>query len=509
MPSVQSLILTCLLAAASIPAGANTASAQTASTVVAQNSGMCLDVSGWKTQPGLSMEQWSCNGGANQSFTFSPVGDGSYQIHPQIDGLCLDAASNGWQVIQNTCGTAKSQHWTLLAARAGVYAVANAAGGCLNVSGNSTQNGGDIILWSCVGSSNEQFAIANLPSAGTAAAHVPSGITGSFTPLIDATFGTSRSDATVKSRADLDKLAYYWFEYGPSNTDPVYGAQAGAPDSCMGPQGNGTDGLYGNFRSRFMHCTPGSPWDRHVLATDRLTLKANCGLQDNNPGNCSDANVGGGMLRFITPFRPSAAHPIIVEMKGIMPKGKYSWPAFWINPGQQASRNANGTPGNIVSSGWPPEIDIFDEYGFNNTLPGHFLIMGDPSGGNDAAYASALCAPQGISICDLPLTPGGPTLPTTSVAQFNSWYASTNADLTAGWHVYGARIYPDHIDALLDGVVYRSRGYTWPASAPPMQLILSNQTAAKFNDLSGITDQGGVANGWDWAISYVRVWQQQ
>lgn len=470
--------------------------------MVAQNSGMCLDVNGWQTQPGLNMDQWTCSGNQNQNFIFSLQGNGTYIIQPQIDGLCLDTASNGWQVIQNTCNGSPTQQWTLQPTSSGPDAIVSSTGACLNVSGNSTQNGGNMILWSCVGSSNEQFAVAGV------APHVPDGLSGSFQPLIDATFGSSYPDSSIHSRSDLDNIAYYWFEYGPSNTDPPYWAQSAAPNNCMGPSGPGTDGLYGNFYSRFMHCTPGSPWDRHVLGTQYLTLKANCGLTDDNPSNCADGNIGGGMLRFIESFRPTADHPIIIEMKAMMPKGMYSWPAFWLNPGQQAPRNADDSPGNLISSAWPPEIDIFDEYGFNNTPPGHYLILATPTGGNDATYASSLCSSQRVSVCDLPLTPGGPTLPTTSVATFNSWYATTNADLTAGMHVYGARIYPDHVDALLDGVVYRSRGYSWPASSPPMQLIVSNQTGAKFNDLSGIVDQGGVPNGWDWNIAYVRVWQQ-
>ena len=345
-------------------------------------------------------------------------------------------------------------------------------------------------------------------TALASAAHVPTGIHGQFTPLIDATFGTTRSDATVKSRADLDNLAYYWFEYGPSNTDPAYWAQSGPPNNCMGPTGPGTDGLYGNYYSRFLHCTPGSPWDRHVLEADRLVLKSACGLQDNKPANCAAGNIGGGMLRFITSFRPTATNPVIVEMKGIMPKGMYSWPAFWLNPGEQAPRNPDGTPGNLISSAWPPEIDIFDEFGFNNVEPGNYLIFATPTNNDDAAYASQLCASQGVSVCDLPLTPGGPLLPTTSVATFNNWYATTTANLTTGWHTYGAQIYPDHMNILLDGVVYRSRGYSWPTNSPPMQLIVSDQTGAEFNDLSQIKNQGGVANGWSWQISYVRVWQQ-
>ena len=102
-------------------------------------------------------------------------------------------------------------------------------------------------------------------------------------------------------------------------------------------------------------------------------------------------------------------------------------------------------------------------------------------------------------------------MPTTSVASFESGtdHFTTVADLTADFHTYGAIIYTDHYDVSLDGMIYRSKGFTWPESSPPMQLLVSNQIGAYFRDLSAITDQGGVTNGWDWDISHVRVWQQK
>ncbi len=588
------------------------AKAQTSlSAIMPQNSGLCVDVPGGSNQPGTTIEQWSCLPQTNQRFSFIQQTDGSYALQTGNSGLCLDIGANGWQVIQNTCSSATTQKWKLVLLGVSTYQVVNATGGCLNVSGASTQNGGNLIIYGCNTDANEQFKIPNFsgsappavapvvlpfgqtcpagsicyygagqegstytmscssgpltitdaayqaPGTGTSCqnyvnsacagktncsvtfsntncgldpvpgvvktataivncgvkppAHMPTGMSGHFTTLIDATFGTAIADATVKSRSDLDGLAYYWFEYGPADTDPAYPYQSGTPNYCEGPVGNGADGLYGNFRSRFLHCAPGSPWDRHVLGTDHITLKANCGLEDSNASNCADANIGGGMLRFITSFRPTASNPIVVEMKSILPKGMYGWPAFWLNPGQQAPRNAGGSPGKILSATWPPEIDIFDEFGFNNTKPGHYLIMGDPTNNDDAAYASPLCASQNQSVCDLPITPGGALLPTTTVATFSGsgWYATTYADLTADWHLYSVRLYPDHTEVYLDGILYRERGYTWPTSAPPMQLLISNQTGAKFNDLSAITDQGGIPHGWDWQIAYVRVWQQQ
>lgn len=367
-------------------------------------------------------------------------------------------------------------------------------------------------------SSGTSTAPSAAPSSASQSGHLPTGITGNFTNIIDATFGTSISDATVKNRNDLDNLSYYWFIDGAATTDPKSNFQSAAPNNCHGPHDGAADGHPADFSDLWIHCDPGSPWDRHVMSTDRLTLKSTCGLADSNTGNCAPGNIGGGMLRFITPLRPTTNNPVVIEMKAIIPKGLGSWPAFWLSPGQQAPRNPDGTPGPmVIPPSWPPEIDIFDEFGFDGATPGTYLIAGTPNNGDMVSYASALCV--ATQPCDhLPLTTAGPVPFQSSVmssiqtTQSGITYGTPVSNLTTNWHIYGAVIYTDHIDLFLDGVLYRKMGYTWPAASPPMHLILSNQTGPlkmNPNNLALIQDQGGVPNGWNWDISYVRAWQMK
>jgi hypothetical protein len=140
---------------------------------------------------------------------------------------------------------------------------------------------------------------------------------------------------------------------------------------------------------------------------------------------------------------------------------------------------------------WPPEIDIIDQFGFNNVRPGHYLVSGTPTNGRDADFGH----PH-----DLYRDP----------AWGSEWYYTTKQDLTAGDHVYGLDWGADNrLRFLLDGKVYRETYFEWNSKGNvPAHLIVSLQVGAKFNDLSGITDQGGIPNGWDWPIDYVRVWER-
>ena len=154
----------------------------------------------------------------------------------------------------------------------------------------------------------------------------PFGVQGTFVSQLDATIGSLRPGATVRRKVDLDRIAYYRFIYGDSTTT-----------------GNGTDGLYGNYRSRRRDYSGAEPRSLHVMTPDSLVLTA-------RRSDCGNGNVESGILRFALPICPGKA--------------------------------------NVSVLNWPPEIDIFDQFGFNNTPPGRYLITGTPTNGNDAAYGN-------------------------------------------------------------------------------------------------------------------------
>ncbi len=303
----------------------------------------------------------------------------------------------------------------------------------------------------------------------TSAAVRPVGIEGPLTNRLNAVFGQSRAAATVHSKAELDRIAYYRFIYGDATTT-----------------GPGTDGLYGNYRSRHRDYPDGDPRSLHVMTHDGLVLKAHCGLETAVRTDCGDGNIESGIIRFALPIRPGS----VIEIRCRMPRAPYAWPAFWLNPGQQ-SPGPGGTK--VISVlDWPPEIDIFDQFGFNGVPPGHELVSGTPTNGNDAAF-------------------GHPHDVFRDPEWGDKWYYQPKADLTAGYHVYALDWGADnHLRFLLDGRVYRESVYEWNSKGGvPAHLIASLQVGAKFNDLSHITDQGGTPGGWDWAIDYIRVWSRK
>ncbi len=303
--------------------------------------------------------------------------------------------------------------------------------------------------------------------APTTATVQPTGVEGRFTNQLDATFGQTRPGATIRSKTMLDRIAYYRFIYGDSTT-----------------VGNGTDGLYGNYRARHRDYPDGDPRALHVVTADGLVLRAHCGLETARRSDCGDGNIESGIVRFALPIRPGS----VIEIRTRLPRAMYAWPAFWLNPGQQFPGRDNGRA-RVSVLDWPPEIDIIDQFGFNNTKPGHYLVSGTPTNGRDADF-------------------GNPHDTYRAPDWGDKWYYTTQADLTADFHVYTLDWGRDGtLRYLLDGKVYRESTLAWNSKGGvPAHLIVSLQVGAKFNDLGGITDQGGMPDGWDWAIDYIRVW---
>ncbi|WP_370745913.1 ricin-type beta-trefoil lectin domain protein [Streptomyces sp. LUP30] len=74
---------------------------------------MCLDAYGNRTSPGTKVEIWQCNGQTNQQWTLNTDGT----ITGVQSGLCLDVAdaatADGSLAELGTCNGARSQQWTL------------------------------------------------------------------------------------------------------------------------------------------------------------------------------------------------------------------------------------------------------------------------------------------------------------------------------------------------------------------------------------------------------------
>jgi len=144
---------------------AGPASASTAFTIhVTPNNtfGLLLDVSGASTQPGAPVIDWWANGGANQEWTFWPIGaSNTYEIINGNSKQCLTTDGvAGDQLYQLPCTGSEGQLWQtfLNPASTSTYPIRNAYSGLfVDVNGNSPWPGAAIDTWPYDGGANQFF----------------------------------------------------------------------------------------------------------------------------------------------------------------------------------------------------------------------------------------------------------------------------------------------------------------------------------------------------------------
>jgi hypothetical protein len=125
-----------------------------AATITAQHSGKCMDVSGWSTSNNASIDQWSCNSGANQQWQLKDMGQSQYELISKSSGKCIDVPGSstydGTSVQQYSCNGAKNQLWKLTTASNGYRQIVSSnSGKCLNVASASTSDGAIIQQTTC------------------------------------------------------------------------------------------------------------------------------------------------------------------------------------------------------------------------------------------------------------------------------------------------------------------------------------------------------------------------
>jgi hypothetical protein len=135
--------------------GTITGTSATYNTLIARNSGKCVDVPNQSLWQGIALAQYTCNGGNNQKWWFKSVGSGYYQLVGRGSSLCLQ--ENAANVTQENCGSATSQQWSVEASGSYWLVKARATGECLDVNGASTANSAAIITYTCNGATNQQW----------------------------------------------------------------------------------------------------------------------------------------------------------------------------------------------------------------------------------------------------------------------------------------------------------------------------------------------------------------
>jgi hypothetical protein len=131
-------------------------------TLIARNSAKCLDVTGSSTANGVQIQQSTCLGSANQSFSFTPTDAGFYEIRSTNSGKCLDVAgqslSNNALIDQWDCWGGDNQQFRLVPTTGGYFQlVVRGSERCLNVVGSSGADGALLQQYACNSGTNEQF----------------------------------------------------------------------------------------------------------------------------------------------------------------------------------------------------------------------------------------------------------------------------------------------------------------------------------------------------------------
>ncbi|MER6079291.1 ricin-type beta-trefoil lectin domain protein [Streptomyces sp. NPDC001833] len=124
----------------------------------AVGAGKCLDVPNSTTTAGTQVEIWSCNGGANQTWTHTTTDQ--LTVYSGSGQMCLDAYNNqtapGTKVEIWSCNGQRNQQWTLNSD--GTITGAQ-SGLCLDVTGGATADGTLAQLWTCNGGSSQRWTL--------------------------------------------------------------------------------------------------------------------------------------------------------------------------------------------------------------------------------------------------------------------------------------------------------------------------------------------------------------
>lgn len=123
--------------------------------VIGAQSGRCLDSYDNTLTNGTRTTLWDCNGGQNQSWTYT-----SRKELVLYGTKCLDAydqgTTDGTKVVIWDCNGQNNQKWNVNSD--GTLTNVN-AGLCLDVYGNATANGSPLVLWTCNGQTNQRWSL--------------------------------------------------------------------------------------------------------------------------------------------------------------------------------------------------------------------------------------------------------------------------------------------------------------------------------------------------------------
>ncbi|GAA2116085.1 RICIN domain-containing protein [Kitasatospora saccharophila] len=146
-------------ALAAVPTGATT--------LVAQNSGKCVDAAAAATANGTAVQQYACNGTTAQQWQLQDLGNGYVRINNQNDtSKALDvvdvSTADAAKVQLWTYGGGLNQQWQAVAEAGGAYHFVNRnSGKCLDVPSASTADAVQLQQYACNGSAAQSFTFGS------------------------------------------------------------------------------------------------------------------------------------------------------------------------------------------------------------------------------------------------------------------------------------------------------------------------------------------------------------
>ncbi|HLJ87075.1 MAG TPA: RICIN domain-containing protein [Candidatus Angelobacter sp.] len=138
--------------------------------VVNQNSGSCVDATGFGTTNGTAVQQWACgNAQVNQEWQFQPTDSGFFRVVNRNapsevwDVTNVGTANNSLiQLWQNGGGT--NQQWQPVSLGNGAFKfVGRGSGRCLDVPAASTANGVHLQIFDCNGTGAQAWTLQQQP----------------------------------------------------------------------------------------------------------------------------------------------------------------------------------------------------------------------------------------------------------------------------------------------------------------------------------------------------------
>ncbi|MFD1541089.1 RICIN domain-containing protein [Nonomuraea guangzhouensis] len=135
-------------------------------TVVAKNSGKCVDARSAATANGTVVQQYACNGSGAQLWQFQATSGGYYRVNSSLN------AAQAWDVTGVSTadsapvqlwayGGGNNQQWLPVEESGGTYHLVNRnSGKCLDVPGASTADSVQLVQYACNGTAAQSFTLS-------------------------------------------------------------------------------------------------------------------------------------------------------------------------------------------------------------------------------------------------------------------------------------------------------------------------------------------------------------